>query len=314
MTYFDPFYKREEIILNYLIGVDAGGTKTEAVAYSQNGSPLSTGFAGHGNLLINEEAAIANILSAIRQCLSPLNIKDCVYIYLGIAGFEGVENPRPIEEALRLAFDVPFTIVNDGIIAHAALLQGENGMMTISGTGSVSIGKYNEQVVMKGGWGHLLGDLGSGYWISLEAFKKMTEEEDENLPHSRTTLMLLEKLNYQEGKEIKKYIYSSTKSEIASFVPSIVELANQDDKWAQYILSEAGRHLAKTTLAAYRSLPFSKNVKLAVKGSVLTKIPIVQASFIATIKEKVPDAQFILDDVSSTLGCYYLAMQKLKKL
>lgn len=300
------------MILDYLIGVDAGGTKTEAVAYSLDGSPLSTGLAGHGNLLINEEAATANILSAVRQCLSPLNFQDCVYIYIGIAGFGGLNNTRAIEEAIRCAFDVPFTIDNDGIIAHAALLQGENGIMTISGTGSVSIGKFNEQIVMKGGWGHLLGDLGSGYWIALEAFKKMAEEEDENLPYSPTTFMLLEKLNYREVKDIKKYIYSSSKNEIASFVPSIAELANQNDQWAQYILSEAGKHLAQTTLASYRSLPFSKDVKIAVKGSVLTKITIVQAAFIAKIKEKIPGAQFILDDVSSTLGCYYLAMEKLK--
>ncbi|MED3961108.1 hypothetical protein AB9M62_02245 [Bacillales bacterium AN1005] len=54
-------------------------------------------------------------------------------------------------------------------------------------------------------------------------------------------------------------------------------------------------------------------VKIAVKGSILTKIPIVQSVFIDKIKEKLPETKFITDDVSSTLGGYYLALKKLKE-
>ncbi|WP_182103546.1 hypothetical protein [Niallia taxi] len=53
--------------------------------------------------------------------------------------------------------------------------------------------------------------------------------------------------------------------------------------------------------------------EIAVKGSILTKIPIVQSVFIDKIKEKLPKTKFITDDVSSTLGSYYLALKKLKE-
>ncbi|MEH7479714.1 BadF/BadG/BcrA/BcrD ATPase family protein [Neobacillus drentensis] len=299
--------------MKYLIGVDGGGTKTEAAAYDLEGNLISMGMSGYGNLLIDEAQATANILAAIAQCLAPLKSKDCIYLYLGLAGYEGVADTRHIEESLRQAFDVPFTIVNDAIIAHAALLKGEDGILTISGTGSVSITKHAERVIMTGGWGHLLGDQGSGFWIALEAFKRMTVEEDFQHSTSLLTTKILTMLGLEKITDIKKFIYSSSKGEIASVVPVIVEQADAGDETAQKILNEAGSHLADTTLAAYHHLPFSSTVTIAVKGSILTKIPIVQVAFIDKIKETLPEAQFILNEVSSTVGCYYLSMKNLRE-
>lgn len=111
--------------MSYIIGVDGGGSKTEAVAYDLEGNKLSEGKSGYGNLLINEKQAIANIIQAIEQCVAPINNGNCHYICLGLAGYGGVENPQGIKSALSKAFNTPFTIVNDGIIAHAALLKGK---------------------------------------------------------------------------------------------------------------------------------------------------------------------------------------------
>jgi N-acetylglucosamine kinase-like BadF-type ATPase len=297
--------------VKYLIGVDGGGTKTEAAAYDFDGKLLSKGIAGYGNLLIDEAQAIANIHTAIEQCLEPLGRKDCLYLYLGLAGYGGVVDTRTIEESLRHAYGVPFTIVNDALIAHAALLKGEDGILTISGTGSVSIAKKDEKLIMTGGWGHLLGDQGSGYWIALEAFKRMTVEADLQQARSPLTTNILSRLELNEIADIKKFIYTSSKGDIASVVPMIVEQADDGDESARTILKEAGWHLAEMTLAAYRHLPFSSSFPIAVKGSILTKIPFVQTAFTDKIKETLPNATLILDDVSSTIGCYYLAKKKI---
>ncbi len=80
---------------------------------------------------------------------------------------------------------------------------------------------------MAGGWGHILGDEGSGYWIAMQAFIKMTQEEDEGLNYSHLTKLILTKLGYHSVLELKKFIYSATKAEIASFVPLIVQHAKQ---------------------------------------------------------------------------------------
>ncbi|MBT2665126.1 ATPase [Bacillus sp. ISL-4] len=298
--------------MNYIIGVDGGGTKTEAVAYDLEGNKISEGKAGYGNLLINEKQAIANIIQAIEQCITPIDKGSCRYICLGLAGYGGVENPQGIKRALSRAFNAPITIVNDGIIAHAALLKGNDGILTISGTGSVSIGIHKGIEKSAGGWGHILGDEGSGYWIAMQAFIKMTKEEDEGYEYSHLTETILKKLGLHSVMELKKFIYSATKSEIAAFVPLIVQHAEKGDGFSQNVLNQAGYHLSKQTLEVIKKLKLSENVTIAIKGSILTNIPLVQSSFINHIKLEKPNVKFVLDEVSATLGCYYIAMKQLK--
>ncbi|PFK36708.1 ATPase [Bacillus cereus] len=295
--------------MSYIIGVDGGGTKTEAIAYNLNGGKISEGKTGYGNLLLDEKQAIHNIIDAIEQCLVPLKKEECQYICLGLAGYGGVKNTKGIKDALSDAFHIPFTIVNDGVIAHAALLKGKDGILTISGTGSVSIGIHNGIERLAGGWGHILGDEGSGYWIAMQMFIKMTQEEDEGGNYSDLTKLILTKLGYQSVLELKTFIYSSTKAEIASFVPLIVQQAKAGDTFAENILKQAGYHLAKITLAVWKQLNFDNNVTIAIKGGILTNISSVQTSFIENIKQEKSEVQFILEDVSSTLGGYYLALK-----
>jgi N-acetylglucosamine kinase-like BadF-type ATPase len=298
--------------MNYIIGVDGGGTKTEAVAYDMDGNKISEGKAGFGNLLINEKQATANIIQAIELSMTPIDDGSCHYICLGLAGYGGVENPQGIKNALSKAFNAPFTIVNDAIIAHAALLKGNDGILTISGTGSVSIGIHEGIEKSAGGWGHILGDEGSGYWIAMQAFIRMTKEEDEGYEYSHLTESILKKLGYHSVMELKKFIYSATKSEIAAFVPLIVQHAEKGDGFSQNILNQAGYHLAKQTLEVIKKLKLCENVTIALKGSILTNIPLVQSSFINHIKLENPNVKFVLEDVSATLGCYYIAMKHLK--
>ncbi|MFS0603320.1 N-acetylglucosamine kinase [Peribacillus frigoritolerans] len=298
--------------MNYIIGVDGGGTKTEAVAYDMDGNKISEGRAGFGNLLINEKQATANIIQAIEQSMTPIDDGSCLYICLGLAGYGGVENPQGIKSALSKVFKAPFTIVNDAIIAHAALLKGNDGILTISGTGSVSIGIHEGIEKSAGGWGHILGDEGSGYWIAMQAFIRMTQEEDEGYEYSHLTESILKKLGYLSVMELKKFIYSATKSEIAAFVPLIVQHAEKGDGFSQNILNQAGYHLAKQTLEVIKKLKLCENVTIALKGSILSNVPLVQSSFINHIKLENQNVKFVLEDVSATLGCYYIAMKHLK--
>ncbi|MED2974143.1 BadF/BadG/BcrA/BcrD ATPase family protein [Fictibacillus sp. B-59209] len=298
--------------MEFIIGVDGGGTKTEAVAYDLNGKKCSEGKSGYGNLLINQQKALIHILEAVEQCLIPLDRSHCRYICLGLAGYGGVENTDQVKRVLSNSFaTIPFKIVNDGIIAHAALLKGNDGILTIAGTGSVSIGIHQGLEVMAGGWGHLLGDEGSGYWIAMQAFKKMTQEEDEGSRYSKVTTSILDYLAIHQIADLKKFIYSCTKSEIASLVPLLVRQAERGDEFSQQIFQQAGYHLAKTTLNVCKKLNYRDDVTIAIKGSVLANIPLVQTSFIDQIKNKKSEAKFILVDVSSTVGCYHLALKEI---
>ncbi len=298
--------------MKYIIGVDGGGTKTEAIAYNLEGEEISRGYSGYANVLINVAEAINNIVDAIMQCQKPLE-GECVYIYLGLAGIESGAHVDTLEKALTDNFQTKCSIVNDARIAHAASLKGESGILVISGTGSICLGVKDNQTKVTGGWGHLLGDEGSGYWIAIEAFKQITREEDSDIPLSSLSLALLEKLHAKEPNDIKSFIYSASKGEIAAYVPVVAEYAKYGSQVAAQILKTAGEQLGETTVRLSRKLQFQPGVKIALKGSILTHVTEVCEAFMNYVNEHIQGAQFVMEEVSAAKGAYYLALQELKK-
>ena len=300
--------------MKYIIGVDGGGTKTEAIAYDSNGMVLKTGYSGHGNLLVDKEKGIYHIIDAIKQCLVPLGAEKCVYLYLGLAGIDSGMYQEELEKEIQ-QFGIPYLIMNDVKLAHAALLKGKDGILTISGTGSVSYGVKGNDSEMSGGWGHLLGDEGSGYWIVVESLKKMIKDHDHMKQLSNLSLKILETLEIDSVPNIKTFVYSSEKGKIAALVPVIVKEAESGNGEARRILKEAGIHLAIMTLHLFHKLHFESEVWIGVKGSVLTQIADVRDAFAETIHSEIENVKIIDDQTSATKGAYYLALKdkKIKK-
>ncbi|WP_442596214.1 BadF/BadG/BcrA/BcrD ATPase family protein [Neobacillus sp. D3-1R] len=294
--------------MDYLIGVDGGGTKTEAIAYDLNGKDLSSGSSGFGHILIDHDQATANIIEAIRQCTNALD-GHCVKIILGLAGSEGGDREKLLN-TLQLEFATDISIVNDAVIAHAAMLEGRDGILTIAGTGSICLGKKGEQYLYTGGWGHLLGDEGSGYWIVMEAFKRMIDEEDSGRGLGKLSHKLLKELKMNLAHEIKYFIYTSTKDQIAGLVPFIVQEAENDNVQAKAILQKAGEALGKKAVQLYRKLDYNQKTCVALKGSIFSKIPIVRNTFIDYVQKQIAVEEFMIKDISSTKGAYFLAKKE----
>lgn len=299
--------------MKYIIGIDGGGTKTEAIAYDLNGIEAGRGYGGFSNLLLGEIAALNNISDSIAACMTMVREKDneaeFVFIYLGLAGSEAGDNKEKVKKEILNRFNIESFVSNDADIALAALLNGEDGILTISGTGSISYGVYYEKSARAGGWGHLLGDEGSGYYIAIEAFKRMILEEDTMLEKSDLTKRLMAELKINEVEEIKSFIYSSTKADIAALTPIIVEAAELSEVNAINILKDAGRKLASSTEMVYRKLGFSGSVKVGIKGSILTKVKIVKDEFKKSLRENMNEAEIIDRDVSPAKGAFYLGLR-----
>lgn len=303
--------------MHYIIGVDGGGTKTEAVAFSMNGDVIFKNVTGFGNVLVDETKALENIIEAIGGCIKGVYEKNrgirCIFICAGLAGVEVGNYSIIIKQKIEDYFKVRTKVVNDAVIAHASLLKGEDGIITISGTGSISIGKRENEIVRAGGWGHILGDEGSGYHIALKALKKAVNEYDMGCKESPLTLNIMKKLNIKRVEEIKDFVYQSDKASIAALVPVIVE-SSCYDLYAKQILIDAANDLSEITYMVANKLNMFNNVKIGIKGSVLTKVDIVRENFEKILSRKLKKVDLIDEDVPSSKGAFYLALLEYSKL
>lgn len=291
--------------MHYIIGVDGGGTKTEAVAYDLDGNVLDKSLTGFANLINGKEEALNNIVDAIKRLTNEYGLKDLKGLYLGIAGAETGNNVSIIKEEINKKIGITPVVVNDGELALRAMLKGEDGILTIAGTGSIAFGIKENKSARCGGWGHILGDEGSGYKLSIEAIKNMIYEYDNSLEKSKLTIKLMEKLNIKEVDEIIDFVYSSSKDKIAIGGPIVSMLAEEGDVLAKKILEDEARALAKTTENVYKKLGFEK-CSIGLVGGVVRKSKIFRATFEKALNENINVISFIDDDVSAAKGAYYM--------
>lgn len=288
----------------YIIGVDSGGTSTKAAAYDLNGQLLKEVKTGFGNLLNNTNQALVNLRESLMLLFEALGEENCELIVLGVAGVDSGGFRETIERDLS-QFSPELVILNDAWMAHYALLNGQDGCLVISGTGSIVIGKFEGNEGRVGGYGNLLGDEGSGYGIAQKLIKATLNAYDEGRKLSTLEQQLLKRGNFESVFDLVKFVYASSKDQVADLSMVVVEGAQNDDAQALEILEKTGRELADQVVLLVKKLGMEKAPKVAVTGSVLLKNDLVYAVFEETVKEKYPDCSFIRKDISNTIGGFY---------
>jgi N-acetylglucosamine kinase-like BadF-type ATPase len=299
--------------MGYIIGVDGGGSKTEATAYNLQDQEIATFVAGPGNPAVDFDGAMTNITQAISQCMQ--NIKtlgmqgECRGIYLGIAGIEVGNNIRRLEAAIGGAFQCHVVGVHDSELAHAAIFHGKDGIITIAGTGSVSYGRFNGKTDKTGGWGHVLGDEGSGYWIALDAFKRMTLEQDAGQIPSSMSLAIMSNLQVSSVDGMKEFVHSAGKNEIGDMAKVVAILAELGDSDALDILDRAGLELSVLTVKLYRKLGMTGPINVGISGGILRNVDQVRQQFRDCLEKELSFVNILEDKNSPTKGACYLYRQ-----
>lgn len=297
----------------YIIGIDGGGTKTEAVVYNLEGKQLFRAETGFGNITAGREEAIKNITMAVMQCIDNMGREGLEGIYMGLAGIEAGDNKAMVESSVEKILNIKPHIVNDGELALRAMLKGEDGMLTISGTGSIAFGINGAVKERCGGWGHILGDEGSAYGIAVDAFKQITYEADCKMDYSVLSLKMLGALRTDSIEKLLGFIYSANKKEIAAYAPIVSRLAEEGDKLAMAILEQQGVRLGETMVRLYKKLNFSQPCYLALKGSTILNSKVLRSRFEEYVRSRINNITIIDNEISSAQGAYYIYAKERKK-
>ncbi len=163
-----------KVSVKLILGIDGGQSHTEAVVGDSMGRILAKGHGGPSNH-IHEPGAKERFRKAIRvsvdDALRKLSLERAGVVFssahFGLSG--GPELREPI---IRELIDVEkLSIAEDTSNALWSVTQGGDGAIVISGSGSNAFGRKGTRTCRVGGWGHILGDEGSGFHIGMKALQ-----------------------------------------------------------------------------------------------------------------------------------------------
>lgn len=266
--------------MDFYLGIDGGGTKTKAVLLDASKKEIGQFIGGPMNYQILKGEGVKNrILEVIKNL--DVNIEKTA-IGVGVAGAGRENEIKEIENSLLEAGIKNFKISNDAHIALLGAHIGENGALLISGTGSIGYLLKNEKLQRVGGFGHILGDEGSGYSIGLSLLKKLFKGSDNRGEFSQKLMDdVLIKLSLKNRDELLKWVYNNTeKGNIAALARIVFD--NYQEKISQEIVEIAAEDLKNLILTLKTP---GEILKLSFGGGIIENETPVRKLLIKKLKE-----------------------------
>jgi N-acetylglucosamine kinase-like BadF-type ATPase len=243
----------------YLLGVDGGATKTLAAVLDLQEMTLHLGHGGPSNEdAVGAQAAVGELLKASGAALGRAGVEvgDLSAAVLAIAGTDTASVARSVRSEDR----GEWVVVNDVVGAWASATGGGPGVAAIAGTGSNVFGVAGEGADTRswrvGGWGHLLGDEGSGYWLGVQSIKAALRDRERSGPQTALSEAATAFFDAPSVEAVAARVYSKplTKGEIAAFAIETAKLAEQGDEVACDLYRRGAQELGEQIVAVIREI------------------------------------------------------------
>ncbi|SDN76216.1 N-acetylglucosamine kinase [Alkalicoccus daliensis] len=287
--------------MSYVVGIDGGGTKTTCLfnkpgSFSYPGSDSAFIVTGEGTnpQSVGFKTMKERLRRLLSNGLSTFNITagDISAVSCGIAGLGSSQDIKHTEKIIKEIFleldfseNLFLSVHSDSFIAlYGAIPEDkEEGILVISGTGSNSLGIINSgEFFRSGGWGHFLGDEGSGYQIGMHALQHLTKAFDKRGAPTLLTEKILNFMNWDHLMEVRNFVYQhkADKKEIAAFAKLVIEASEERDEVAVRILKKAAEELVLHVESLHlQSGDFHKDTPVMTAGSIFENSAVVMNYF-----------------------------------
>jgi len=282
-----------------ILGIDGGGVKTVcAVARADDGEIVGRGAGGPSNYLKEGLfTARASLAEAVTEALvqAKATAEQISVVCAGLAGTGRLDDRLRIKRLfVDLLPNARLVLETDAFIALVGATEYRPGLVVISGAGSIAQG-INEkgEAARAGGWGHILGDEGSGYDIARRGLVAALHAQDGRGPETLIREKLLEHFYLASVDELISYLHQEggTPRHIAEMYPLILEAAEEGDAVAQTLLESAAAALCEAAVAVVRRLSMEDKIfPVCLMGGVFRSSPKMQASFQRQFARKVSGA------------------------
>lgn len=257
--------------MNYLLGVDGGGSKTTVQIADVNGKVIAQAVSGASSYKsVGINRAIGNLNTAIFNAAGSLKTSGAIYFISSCFGFAGNDAGEDSKTYRKIVFNNKLRsylnskgtiICNDTRIGLESESENKNKIILIAGTGSNCSGINEDgRQVKASGWDFILADEGSGYEVGLKALKAVMRAYDGRGEKTLLSKTILEELNLKETLDLTKWAYdgSFSKHKIGALAKTVCKTAEMGDKVSIDILAEEAYEAAISVITVAHKLGFEK--------------------------------------------------------
>jgi len=299
--------------MNYL-GADIGGTKTALIIADNNGTVLTvqkgigSNYQGCG-----KEKSFEVIEELLRKAVKAISIqrKELDYAFFGVAGADLDYDYAMIESILNRLQLNPYSFDNDGLIALRSGTESGTGILVTCGTGSISYGYNNKQIIRKGGFSSFFGERLGGYYVAGMVASAIIRGEDGRAP--KTIMHDLLKKHYSVSiEEMMKMEYPDQPyrgpNVNISLINTLYQAAHLQDMVAMSILCEITKEVQTIVNAFRMDMQFEFPINLVLEGSVFKN---ADPLLLHMIKQSLgSDYELVLPKHDPVIGAVLFAMEK----
>jgi len=294
-----------------ILGVEGGGTKTAWVLVER----IEAGFADPGsqwrivdqgklppsNFRLTTPARLRAIFSELPKEIGRAGIF--------LAGCGPGEDQQSLSRLSAEIWPTAKIIVgNDRESGLAAALEHGDGIVVNAGSGSSVTGRRGDRIENAGGWGHVLGDTGGGYFLSIRALRLILREYDLHRAEMQFTAKILHALSLNNLDELVRWAQTADKMEIAMLAPVVFEAAASGDARVMEIIESGAKVLSEYTEAVAARLHLLAP-KVMLLGGLFHRDSIYTHAFRRRLKKNLPDARVATAERPPELGAAWLAAE-----
>jgi N-acetylglucosamine kinase-like BadF-type ATPase len=312
--------------MEYILGVDGGGSKTTVQIADVKGKVVAQAVSGASNYKsVGMSKAIENLNTAVFNAVKSLKVSEDVSFISSCFGFAGNDTEEDYKTYREIVFNKELgsylnpkgtIICNDTRIGIEIESENKNKIIVIAGTGSNCLGISEDgEQVRASGWDYILADEGSGYAVGLKALKAVMRAYDERGEKTLLSKTILEELNLKKILNLTKWAYDGpfSKYKIGVLAKTVCKTAEMGDKVSIDILAEEAEEAAISVITVAHKLNFEKkDFDLIFVGGLFKCEKYFKNILEHRLKEKFPHINFKLLIGDPVEGAIKLAMERLK--
>jgi N-acetylglucosamine kinase-like BadF-type ATPase len=312
--------------MEYILGVDGGGTKTTVQIARISGEKVTQAVSGASSCKsVGVDKAIENLNAGVFGAIKNLeeSLED-IYFVSSCFGFAG----NIIEEDSKIYREIVFNkklknylnqekslIFNDTRIGLEAGSDSKNKIILIAGTGSNCFG-INEKgkQARATSWDYILADEGSGYEVGLKALRAVMRDYDGRGKKTLLSKIILEELNLKDILSLNKWVYGRpfSKDRIGSLAKTVCMTAEMGDKKSIDILTEEVEEAVISVVTVTHKLGFkNRDFDLVFVGGLFKCKKYFKDILISRLIENFPGINFKPLVANPAEGAIKLAIENL---